>query len=106
MIKIDIEMPIYCYDCPCHNGENGRCQISGNFTTDKRPFDCPLAEIELLEIPVDVQKVKHAHWKDECCTNCGTPKFVMKVVRGLDEVVYEYEGEANYCPNCGAYVGG
>ena len=26
----------------------------------------------------------------------------MKVVRGFDEVIYEYEGEANYCPNCGA----
>ena len=50
----------------------------------------------------DVTPLVHAHWKDGCCTNCRTPKFVMKVVRGFDEVVYEYEGEANYCPNCGA----
>lgn len=44
MVKIDIELPIYCYDCPCHNGENGRCNITGDSTFDKRPFDCPLKE--------------------------------------------------------------
>ena len=44
MIQIDIELPIYCYDCPCHNGENGRCNITGDSTFDKRPFDCPLKE--------------------------------------------------------------
>lgn len=49
-----------------------------------------------------VQEVKHARWKDGYCTNCGTSKFVMSVTRGFDEVLYEYEGKANYCPNCGA----
>lgn len=44
MVQIDIELPIYCYDCPCHNGENGRCNITGDSTSDKRPFDCPLKE--------------------------------------------------------------
>jgi hypothetical protein len=46
MIQIDIEMPKYCYDCPCHNGENGRCNIIGDSTYDKRPFDCPLKEVK------------------------------------------------------------
>lgn len=55
MVKIDIEMPTYCHDCPCYNGENGRCQISGDFTPDKRPFDCPLKE------------EKGEEWK-ECCS--------------------------------------
>lgn len=50
----------------------------------------------------DVEEVKHGKWKDGHCTNCGTSKFVVKIVRGFDEVLYEYEGEANYCPNCGA----
>lgn len=45
-VQIDIEMPIYCYDCPCHNGENGRCNITGDSTFDKRPFDCPLKEVK------------------------------------------------------------
>ena len=54
----------------------------------------------------DVAPIIHAYWKDECCTNCGTSKFVMKAVRGFDEVIYEYEGEANYCPNCGAKMDG
>ena len=39
-----MEMPKDCYDCPCHNGENGRCQITKETTEDKRPYDCPLVE--------------------------------------------------------------
>ena len=46
MVKIDIEMPIYCHDCPCHNGENGRCNITGNSVFDKRPLGCPLKEVK------------------------------------------------------------
>ena len=56
MVKIDIEMPTYCYECPCHNGENGRCNITGDSSVfDKRPFDCPLKE------------EKGGKWK-ECCS--------------------------------------
>lgn len=83
MIKIDIEMPIYCYDCPCHNGENGRCQISGDFTADKRPFDCPL------------QELKHAHWEGDIrlvnsvgCAKCSYCGHIAPVV--------------DYCGICGA----
>ena len=44
MVKIDIMMPTYCYDCPCHNGETGRCNITGASVFGKRPVDCPLQE--------------------------------------------------------------
>jgi len=112
MIKIDIEMPIYCFDCPCHNGENGRCQISGNFTPDKRPFDCPLTEED-----VDFAPVIHAKWIDGythehlkvnskgfvcagifgCnCSNCG----------GYVTASDEYAAHGSYCPNCGADMRG
>lgn len=50
MVQIDIEMPIYCYDCPCHNGENGCCNITGDSTFDKRPFDCPLKEVKFADL--------------------------------------------------------
>lgn len=61
--------------------------------------------------PEDVAPVIHATWIEDgyndlpcVCSNCGTPKFLMKVTREFDEVIYEYEGEANYCPNCGAQM--
>ena len=94
MVKIDIEMPTYCYDCPCNNGENGRCNITGDSTFDKRPFDCPLKE------------VKHSYWKEELsymeedgsveylitCANCSELYAIMDWQRG----------KYRYCPNCGA----
>lgn len=68
------------------------------------------AYISIFEVKlaptVEAKPIRHAHWKDGCCTNCGIPKFVMNIVRGFDEVIYEYEGKANYCPNCGAEMDG
>lgn len=41
------ELPEYCYDCPCHDGENDRCN-AGNERRSSiyRPFWCPLKERE------------------------------------------------------------
>ena len=77
---------------------DSRCIESSDFLTTKKDIDA---------IPTaDVEEVRHGEWKDGCCTNCGTPKFAITVIRGFDEVLYEYEGEANYCPNCGAKMNG
>ena len=46
--------------------------------------------------------MKHAHWVNGICTNCGIEKPVVIAYRGFDEIVYQYKGELNYCPNCGA----
>lgn len=105
MIKLDIKMPTYCFDCPCHNGENGRCQISGNFTADRRPFDCPLSEVD--EIPaVDVEPVRHGHWiikpidkmsKYKCtCSACG---WDVNCDSWRDPFDLD---ETEFCPHCGA----
>ena len=93
-VQIDIEMPIYCYDCPCHNGENGRCNITGDSTFDKRPFDCPLKEVKLADLPS--VKQKGGKWKTEwhdffhvklpVCSYC------------LEFSPFKYD----YCPRCGA----
>lgn len=40
-----MEMPKYCYDCPLHNGENGRCNILEITTIDYIPKECPLVEV-------------------------------------------------------------
>ena len=43
LIIPNIEMPEYCYDCPIHNGESGRCQLIGVSAID-RPAKCPIFE--------------------------------------------------------------
>ena len=96
MIKIDIEMPIYCYDCPCQDGENGRCNITGDSTFDKRPFDCPLREERIGKWVSEL--VKHEDWKGNMqsyyqyisCSLCHTPQYK----------------ESPFCPNCGAKMDG
>ena len=44
---------------------------------------------------------KKAKWVDGVCSGCGIEKPICNVIRGC-EVLYRYEGEMNYCPNCGA----
>jgi hypothetical protein len=42
-----MEMPEYCYECPCHNGESGYCQAykSGYLYSIERPAKCPLVPL-------------------------------------------------------------
>lgn len=40
-----INMPKEPWECPCHNGENGWCNITGHICDDI-PKDCPLVEIQ------------------------------------------------------------
>lgn len=42
-----MEMPEYCYECPCHNGESGYCQAykSGYLNSIERPAKCPLVPL-------------------------------------------------------------
>lgn len=39
-----MDMPEYCYECPCYNGESGYCQAykSGYLYSIERPAKCPL----------------------------------------------------------------
>ena len=47
MITTMDALPDYCYDCPCHNGENGECRADANrrYTSEYRPYWCPLKEV-------------------------------------------------------------
>lgn len=57
MIQIDIPMPKTCYECPCHDGEYGRCKITGNSYCDEIPRSCPCREI-----PSTRQERKKGKW--------------------------------------------
>lgn len=103
MVQIDIEMPIYCYDCPCHNGENGRCNITGDSTYDKRPFDCPLKEVKLANLPSAQPERKKGRWiitdTDSCyCSECK--KDPISFVNGSE--FWWLDKMPNFCPHCGA----
>ena len=41
------ELPNYCYECPCNNGEHGRCEADKEkrSTFEYRPYWCPLKDI-------------------------------------------------------------
>lgn len=47
VIKTLETLPEHCYDCPCHNGENGYCKADDlERNSDWRPFWCPLEEVK------------------------------------------------------------
>ena len=46
IIKTMTDLPEYCYECPCHDGESGYCQADKeNRYSVYRPFWCPLVKI-------------------------------------------------------------
>lgn len=99
-------MPTYCCDCPCHNGENGRCNITGASVFDKRPFDCPLQEDKSI---TDVEEVKHGewlplkqkkHWADAEIASTNTVGFYCSVCGAEEKLKYRY------CHYCGAKMEG
>lgn len=45
LIKTMTNLPEYCYDCPCHDGESGYCQADETHRCSVyRPFWCPLVK--------------------------------------------------------------
>ena len=43
------KIPEYCYDCPCHDGNNGKCNAANRYSSDDRPNWCPMSDA----IPVE-----------------------------------------------------
>ena len=48
VIICGIEMPKDCIECPCHNSENGQCNIL-KIVTDYIPRECPMHETQILK---------------------------------------------------------
>lgn len=55
---------------------------------------------------IEVAEVKHGKWVNDICTNCRVEKPIITAYRGVSDIVYQYQGELNYCPNCGAKMDG
>lgn len=45
MVQLDIPMPKTCYECPCHDGENNSCQVTGKYYYGEILRSCPLIEL-------------------------------------------------------------
>lgn len=37
------KIPEYCYDCPCHDGNNGKCKAANRYSSNDRPNWCPIS---------------------------------------------------------------
>ena len=54
------KIPEYCYDCPCHDGNNGKCNAANMYSSDDRPNWCPMSDA----IPVEWLKQKRDSQSD------------------------------------------
>lgn len=90
-----MEVPTCCSLCPCFNDEYYYCQAANmdlrRIQVESRHPNCPL-----IEVPEDVQPVKHGRWAANIfCSNCG---WYMEDDVTLSPMMVFF----NYCPNCGA----
>ena len=62
-----MEIPKSCYDCPCIDAENGRCQAvkSRDFIYEYRPHWCPL-----IFVPDHGRLIDADTMEEECCHGC------------------------------------
>lgn len=92
-----MEMPESCVDCPMFDWdlEYLKCKANDKYFKSNGEWrkgiesTCPL-----IEVPEDVQPVKHGRWKwseGGQCSECG-----------FHNSNFGY----NYCPNCGAIMDG
>ena len=87
----NMEMPKYCYDCPCHNGESGYCQIAHELSCIDRPAECPLENVDKEEeTEFEISKRGKSNFVLLQCKNCGRKGW--------------YSKYPNYCPECGKKV--
>ncbi len=123
----DMEMPKVCFDCPCHDGETGRCNIL-KITTDYIPKNCPLEEVADVDaentscvvmrdldgrqifpiratnittkgpVETDVAPVIHAHWVQ------GAYLDGDEMQCDCSHCNMPNNGKKNFCPNCGAIM--
>lgn len=65
-----MEIPEYCFDCPLHNGENGRCTILGITVCDYIPKACPLVEVVRCKECKHGRPYKHTKEYVSCEVDC------------------------------------
>ena len=59
VIKTMDSLPEYCYECPCHDGENGQCDADKEhrYNCEYRPYWCPLEAIMLEKLIYKIQLI-------------------------------------------------
>ena len=100
-----IEMPKEPWECPCHNGENGRCNVTQKVCVEI-PKDCPLVSVPTGDYVATAGVPKRGKWRKRkikehqfiqngyelyYCSECYKNYSNTVGVEGFD-----------YCPNCGA----
>lgn len=100
MIAIkNMEMPKYCYECPC----NIQCKLIDTINRE-RPSDCLLEEINMPIRAINVESVKHGYWIVHKLGYSNNYYFECSHCHADDIYGEEYEDECDfeYCPHCGA----
>lgn len=103
MITIETmnSLPEYCWQCPCHDRENGQCQADAEkrYTIEYRPYWCPLKEITQVKTKKDAIAVKpYRKGRIWLCGNCGS------YVGFEDHDENDPNDFYNYCHECGTKV--
>ena len=120
MVQLDIPMPKTCYECPCHDGENNSCQVTGKYYYDEILRSCPL-----IELPSARPRQTCEYWDSESnfCALCRpSAQPERKKGKWINETAFFYEGWEcsacgfdvegerqppwHFCPNCGAKMRG
>ena len=112
MVQLDIPMPKTCYECPCHDGENNSCQVTGKYYYGEILRSCPLIELPSTQpeqrwIPFKTrsltkeEKEEHPEW--DGILDCKLPDDGQRIlvnvsVRGHESVQYDefYTDDGSY----------
>lgn len=85
-----MDMPKEPWECPCHNGENGRCNVTQN-TCFEIPKDCPLVEVPTPHgdlIDRDVVRRKYQKMATDAYTVNTKAKMEMVINACIDQLEY------------------
>ena len=112
MVQLDIPMPKTCYECPCHDGENNSCQVTGKYYYGEILRSCPLIELPSAQPEqrwilfktrplTKEEKEEHPEW--DGILDCKLPDDGQRIlvsvsVRGHESVQYDefYTDDGSY----------
>lgn len=102
MIKIDnVDMPINCSCCPCHDGENDVCRLAEQLkpSYEERPSSCPMTNAEPANIAtIDTIKNRVERMICKFCTHYNDGKWsepcVLCKISQVYMILYLARGES------------
>lgn len=100
IIKTMTNLPEYCYDCPCHDGESGYCQADKEHRYSVyRPFWCPLVKISMEQPNIEdmlsvLDRSMECMLEDEI--NAVLDKIRAEIEQAYCKVANDYDHGRNY----------